>query len=59
VWIASHVSILKGVSIPDNSIVATRSVVTKSFNMQNTLIGGVPAKVLKNNINWLRERLYK
>lgn len=59
VWIASHVSILKGVSIPDNSIVATRSVVTKAFNVQNTLIGGVPAKVLKENINWLRERLYK
>lgn len=59
VWIASHVSILKGVHISDNSIVATRSVVTKPFSENNILIGGVPAKKLKENINWDRQRIYK
>lgn len=59
VWIASHVSILKGVRISDNSIVATRSVVTKSFYDKNIVIGGVPAKEIKNNINWDRKRTYK
>lgn len=59
VWIAAHVSILKGVNIPDNSVVATRAVVTKSFHEKNILIGGMPAKKLKDNINWDRERIYK
>ncbi|MBO0933568.1 acyltransferase [Fibrella aquatilis] len=59
VWIASHVSILKGVIIPDNSIVATRSVVTKSFEGSNLLIGGIPAKQIKNNVNWDRKRIYR
>lgn len=59
VWIASHVSILKGVNISDNSVVATRAVVTKSFVESNILIGGMPAKKLKENINWDRQRIYK
>lgn len=59
VWIASHVSILKGVHISDNSVIATRAVITKSFSENNILIGGVPAKKLKENINWDRQRLYK
>jgi acetyltransferase-like isoleucine patch superfamily enzyme len=59
IWIASHVSILKGVHIADNSIVATRAVVTKSFIDNNILIGGMPAKKLKENINWDRQRIYK
>lgn len=57
VWVASHVSILKGSIISNNSIVATRSVVTKIFNQENVLIGGLPAKILKENITWLRERI--
>ena len=59
VWIASHVSILKGVNISDNSVVATRAVVTKSFTENNILIGGMPAKKIKENIDWERQRIYK
>lgn len=59
VWIAPHVSILKGVHISENSVVAIRAVVTKSFMESNILIGGVPAKKLKANINWTRKRIYK
>ena len=59
VWIASHVTILKGVHIPDNSVVATRAVVTKSFTEKNILIAGMPAKKLKENIDWERERIYE
>ncbi|MCA0426251.1 MAG: acyltransferase [Bacteroidetes bacterium] len=57
VWIASHVSILKGVEIADNSVIATRAVVTKSFSEKNILIGGMPAKKLKENVDWKRERI--
>ncbi|RTZ02053.1 acyltransferase [Flavobacterium bomense] len=52
VWLASYVSILKGVKIPDNSIVAFGSIVTKSFFEKNVIIGGIPASVVKKNINW-------
>ena len=59
VWIASHVSILKGVSINDDSIVATRSLVTKSFEQKNVIIGGVPAIIIKENITWDKMRIYE
>lgn len=59
VWVGSHVSILKGAHISDNSVVATRALVTKTFLESNILIGGMPAKKLKENINWTRERIYK
>lgn len=57
VWVAAHCSILKGVKIAKNSVVATRSVVTKKYEESNILIGGVPAKKLKGAITWDRRRL--
>ena len=43
--------ILKGVTIGDGSIVAAGAVVTKDVPAK-TLVGGVPAKVIKENIEW-------
>jgi len=57
VWIGSQVSVLKGAVVPNNSVVATRSVVTKCFSEEGVLLGGIPAKVIKNNISWDRERI--
>lgn len=45
-WIAIGVIILPGVTIGEGAIVASGSVVTKDVS-PNTLVGGVPAKVLK------------
>jgi len=59
VWVAAHSILLKGSIIPNDSIVATGSVVTKKFTQDGILIGGNPAKQLKNGITWSRERLYK
>jgi acetyltransferase-like isoleucine patch superfamily enzyme len=47
VWIGDFVSILPGVNLGDNVIVGSNSVVTKSFP-PNVVIGGVPAKILKD-----------
>jgi len=57
VWVASHVTILKGVKIEKNSVVSTRSVVTKSLGGEGVLIGGAPARIMKENITWDRSRL--
>ncbi len=57
IWIASDAMILKGVEIGDDCVIASRSLVTKSFD-KNTLIGGSPAAVLKENITWDRKRMY-
>ena len=56
VWIASGSKILKGVTLGSNSIVAAGSIVTKNFT-KGCLIGGVPAVVLKEDVNWLSERI--
>lgn len=52
-WICENATIAKSVSIPDNTIVAAHSYVTKSFDKPNTIIGGIPAKIIKDqNTNW-------
>lgn len=55
-WIGEGVRILKGVSLANDTIVATGSIITKSFDA-NVLLGGVPAKVLKANVTWDKDRL--
>lgn len=46
VWIGSNSTILPGVSIGDNSVVAAGAVVTKDVP-ENTVVGGVPARFIK------------
>lgn len=52
VWITSHVRINKGVVIPEGCIVAKGAIVTKAHTTPNTLIGGVPAKDIKQGVDW-------
>lgn len=48
-WIGSKVTILDGVEIGNGCIIAAGAVVNKSFP-ENSIIGGVPAKLLKSRI---------
>lgn len=57
VWIGYRVLINKGTVIPENTIIGTGAVVTKSFEEPNTVLAGVPAKVVKKDVNWRKERL--
>jgi len=51
VWIGSRATILKGVTIGKGSVIAAGSVVTKDVP-ENTLVAGVPAKIIRSNISW-------
>lgn len=57
VWIGYRVSIGKGVVIPKNTVIATGAIVTKPFEEENVILAGVPAKVVKNNVDWDAERV--
>lgn len=52
VWIASDTKISKGVNIAGNCIIGQNSLVTSKFSESNVLIAGVPAKIVKHNVNW-------
>jgi acetyltransferase-like isoleucine patch superfamily enzyme len=50
VWIGAKATILAGVNIADGTIIAAGAVVTKSITQENTIVGGVPARFLKNRL---------
>ena len=51
VWIASNVTILKGVRVGEGAIVASGAVVTKDVPAR-TLVGGIPARVIRSDVDW-------
>ena len=51
VWIGTNVTVLKGVTIGDGAVIAAGSVVTKDI-APKTLAGGIPAKMIKENVEW-------
>lgn len=46
VWVGSNATILQGVTIGNNAVVAAGAVVTKDVEA-NTVVGGIPAKMIK------------
>lgn len=57
VWLCKNVSVLKGVAIPDNCVVAKGSMLTKSYPNTNRIIAGVPAVQKDKFISWYREAI--
>jgi acetyltransferase-like isoleucine patch superfamily enzyme len=47
VWIAAGATIIGGVTVGENSVVAAGSVVTKDVPL-NTLVGGNPARIIRS-----------
>ncbi len=52
VWIGCGVKIYKGTVIPDGCVIAANSIVRGVFTENKALIGGFPAKVIRENISW-------
>lgn len=57
IWLGNKTTILKGSVVKSNSIVGTGSIVTKVFNKENVILVGSPAKVVHENVSWLKERI--
>lgn len=51
VWIGTRVTILNGVTVGDGAVIAAGALVTKDVPV-GALVGGVPAKVLKEKVEW-------
>ncbi len=51
VWIGTRATILKGVTVGEGAVIAAGSVVIKDVP-NNTVVAGVPAKIVKKDIIW-------
>lgn len=57
VWIGYNAYVAKGAIIGNNCIVASHAYVGSKKFKDHTILGGLPAKQLKDNVNWSREKL--
>lgn len=57
VWIGQNVTILKNVSIPDDCIIGIGSIVSSKVFLKNSIIAGIPAKIIKTNVSWDRKSI--
>jgi len=51
VWIGARTIVLKGVTVGSGSVVAAGTVVTRDVP-PNTLVGGSPMRILRENVSW-------
>ncbi|AMG30450.1 acyltransferase [Grimontia hollisae] len=51
-WIGARSTILKGVNLPQGTILGSNSVVTKTIDTEHCCIAGNPAKIIRKNVKW-------
>lgn len=56
IWICQNVQILKDVHIGAHSIIGLNALVTKGNYPENVILAGSPAKIIKENITWDKNR---
>lgn len=54
VWVGEQAYLTKAVTIGDESIVGACSVVTRRFEQSHVAIAGNPARVVRENVQWIR-----
>ena len=50
-WIAGNATIVKGASLPEDSVLSANSFLNKSFDIPHSIYGGIPAKLIKTREN--------
>ncbi len=57
VWVGTKVTMLKGTQVPRDCVVGAGSLLCRAYEHPNCVIAGVPAKEVKQDIDWMRERI--
>jgi len=57
VWVGTKVTCLKGVRVSRDSIIAATTTLCKDYDTPNVIIGGVPGRIIKTDVNWSGERI--
>jgi len=57
VWIGHGAMIAKGVTIGHDSVIGARALVTREIP-SGSIAAGTPAKVIKSDVNWTRQRFW-
>lgn len=57
VWIGTKVTVLKGAQVSQDCIVGAGSLLTHAFEHPNCVLAGVPAKEVKQDVDWTDQRL--
>ena len=57
VWVAAFSHILKGAEILDGSVVAYGSIISKKYEKECLLVGGMPNRILAENTVWKSETI--
>ena len=57
VWFGQDVTVLKGARICDNTVIGNRSMVTKGEYEGNSVYVGTPARRLRKDVQWMRDRI--
>ena len=57
-WIGNRVTIMKGTKIPDNTIIASNTLLNKKYDIQEgSILAGIPAKISKENYLRIRNNI--
>ncbi|TCL58126.1 coenzyme F420-reducing hydrogenase beta subunit [Kineothrix alysoides] len=59
VWLTSNITILKGVTIGQDSLISAQTVVNKSVPPHSIIAGKANGTCVKDSVNWSRERCSK
>lgn len=57
VWVGTDTTILKGVSVADGCVVGAGSLLCKTYENPNCVLAGVPAKEVRQDVDWTIERI--
>jgi acetyltransferase-like isoleucine patch superfamily enzyme len=57
VWISNSSSVLKGAVIGNNSIIASNSKIINKEYTENSMIAGIPSKVIRTGVVWSRDMI--
>jgi acetyltransferase-like isoleucine patch superfamily enzyme len=57
-WIGNSCKIIRGATLPNNTIVGIGAIVNKAFEEEYTILAGAPARVIKRGRKWHRKNPY-